>query len=89
MSDPSKTSSSKTLVQVEDFFGVDKLWASKVIGVARSAGGGWGHLVSLTILEVGMEDWMVVNQFNNVWGDSASGLSSLLGSGFLRGHDGE
>ena len=38
MSDPSKTSSSWTLVRVVDFFGDDKLWVSSMIAVARLAG---------------------------------------------------
>ena len=38
MSDPSKTSGSRTLVRVVDLFGDDKLWVSSVIAVARSAG---------------------------------------------------
>ena len=38
MSDPSKTSSSQTLVHAEDFFRKDRLLVSSVIAVARSAG---------------------------------------------------
>ena len=36
VSGPSKTSGSQTLVCIEDFFGVDKLWASTVIAAAKS-----------------------------------------------------
>ena len=38
MSDPSKTSGSRTLVCAVDFFGDDRLWVSSVIAAARSAG---------------------------------------------------
>ena len=38
MSDPLKTSGSRTLVHVVDFFGDDRLWVSSVIAAARSAG---------------------------------------------------
>ena len=38
MLDPSKASSSWTLVHMEDFFREDKLLGSKLIAVARSAG---------------------------------------------------
>ena len=36
--DPSNTSSSQTLVCVVDFFRDDRLWVSRVIAAARSAG---------------------------------------------------
>ena len=39
VSKPLKTSSSWILVQSEDFFGVDRLWASKVRAAARSLDG--------------------------------------------------
>ena len=38
MSDLSKTSGSRTLVHVADFFGDDRLWVSSMIAAARSAG---------------------------------------------------
>ena len=38
MSDPSKTSGSRTLVRAVDFFWDDRLWVSSMIAVARLAG---------------------------------------------------
>ena len=74
MSDPSKTSSSQTLVHTADFFGENRLLDSSVIAAARSAGcaasestcklvnpgGGDGGSSTMVVWPVACASWLVL-----------------------------
>ena len=86
----SKTSSSQTLVCIQDFFRVDKLLASALMAAARLAGSSSSELTCELIEPGGGDGGLDSGKFNNVWEDLSCSLSSYVdsGGGFLRRHDG-